>query len=465
MRKIIQIWAIAMLSILTVFSSCSKDDATEIPEPTPTPTPTPTPEPEPEPETKTARYTVMFYGCGGGNLDVALDYNLGQATSAPQDSVNFVALIKKSAEFQKDPEQEGVRQIEVTKKNGKANIDNKKVYEASYRMDNPANLTAFINDTKKNFPAKQYILVLWNHGSEFGFGEKPVQASYLTDSRAVLYDDNISKDSLALSTYELEKGIKDSGTKLDLVYFDCCLMGMAETYYQLKDCARYGMGAFHLTPGLGGDYVTLMENLQNKPTLEEAIKDYVPKCVDNWHQNSSPSDSIDLECYDLSYMTELKEKVAPVALYLKRLVTDQQEEAQEVLDQSNYYLANNFADVKGISIRNFTTSTDLYSTVNRLALIQEDNTLAGYADGIKTTLDKMTIAEKCYVEDEDITRISMGITWPTFAFWHGYNEQGIFYGSKAYNFYPTGIDNSAFLQDSGWLTFLSEFSNKFSYNY
>lgn len=345
----------------------------------------------------------------------------------------------------------------------KEGLTDDKKYEASYRMDDPANLTAFINDTKKNFPAQKYILILWNHGGEFGNGEKLVQTSYPTGTRAVMYDDNISKaDSIALSTYELEKAIKDSGTKLDLIYFDCCLMGMAETYYQLKDCAHYGMATLHLTPGLGGDYTLLMDNLQNKPTLEEAIKDYVPKCVDGWHEVPGQADSLDLECYDLSYMEELKEKVTPVATYLQSWADGQHEGANVLFRHENFYEANHFAIIYGEKT-NLTTSVDLYSTVNRMAQLQNDETLAGYAADIKSTLDKMTIAEKCYVIPKEISRISMGITWPTSTFWHAYNAKGYYYGMGSYTVYPTGIDNSAFLQGTGWGKFLTEFSNNFNY--
>ncbi len=55
MKKVIHLWAILMLCIMAVFSSCSKDNADVIdPTPTPTPTPKPTPEPEPEPDTTEA---------------------------------------------------------------------------------------------------------------------------------------------------------------------------------------------------------------------------------------------------------------------------------------------------------------------------------------------------------------------------------------------------------------------------
>lgn len=456
MKKIIKLWTIAMLSILTVFTSCSKDNADVIPEPTPTPTPTPTP----EPETKTAKYTVMFYACAGGNLDEYLLSNLKEiAGGKKKDSINFVGLAKYSVNYQTVKDRDGVRYMTMTKE---GLTDNKK-YEINYRMDDPANLTAFINDAKKNFPAQKYILILWNHGGEFGNGEKLVQTSYPTGTRAALYDDNISKaDSIALSTYELEKAIKDSGTKLDLIYFDCCLMGMAETYYQLKDCAHYGMATLHLTPGLGGDYTLLMDNLQNKPTLEEAIKDYVPKCVDGWHEVPGQADSLDLECYDLSYMEELKEKVTPVATYLQSWADGQHEGANVLFRHENFYEANHFAIINGEK-PNLTTSVDLYSTVNRMAQLQNDETLAGYAADIKSTLDKMTIAEKCYVTPKEISKISMGITWPTSTFWHAYNAKGYYYGMGSYAVYPTGIDNSAFLQGTGWGKFLTEFSNNFNY--
>ena len=39
-----------------------------------------------------------------------------------------------------------------------------------------------------------------------------------------------------------------------------------------------------------GDYTVLIDNLQDKPSLEEAIRDYVPKTIEIWRNGSGKED-------------------------------------------------------------------------------------------------------------------------------------------------------------------------------
>lgn len=78
-----------LLAVCLTFVSCSDDDNNEAP--------------VSEPE---ADYTVMLYGCGGGNLDASLVYNLSQAESygyTPR--VQFTAKVKYSASVQESDEE------------------------------------------------------------------------------------------------------------------------------------------------------------------------------------------------------------------------------------------------------------------------------------------------------------------------------------------------------------------------
>ena len=444
-KRFLNILTMVVLSMAMVFvASCSKDS--DINEPIPTPSPTPTPTPTPTPKDTTAKYTVIFYGCGGGNIDKDLLRNLQQIKEAgKKDSVNFVGLVKHSDSYQPEEKYAGVRYMTMIKDS----LTSVKKYEASYRMDDPANLTKFITDSKKEMPAKHYILVLWNHGSFFGDEEKPVQDSYpeKTKSRAVLY-----QDSTALSTYEIEKAIKDSETKFDLVYFDCCEMGMVETYYQLKDCARYIMASVNEVPYLAGDYTRLMNDLQDKSTLEDAIKDFVPGTVNRWHEDSgvSAKDSLDLGCFDTSYLDELKEKVKAAATYLDGAITSDEAKLDEMGDMVS---RDSFFVIKTGHV-----CVDMVSSFKRLAEMTNDETLAGYAAAIESVIEKMTVARKAYVGHEWLgSKISIGITWPTFGFWDYYSVKSPAYWAD----YRTAIDNSAFIKDAGWGTFLNDVTINF----
>lgn len=138
------------------FTACSDDED-------PTTEQSAEPEPEPEPD---ADYTVMLYGCGGGNLDDALIYNLSQVEGyGYSDKVQFTGLVKFSVPYQTgdDAQFQGTRLYSLTP----TGMENERIADADYRLDNPDHLASFISDAAERMPAKRYVLVLWNHGSEF----------------------------------------------------------------------------------------------------------------------------------------------------------------------------------------------------------------------------------------------------------------------------------------------------------
>ncbi len=439
-RILLSFLNVMMVCAMTFFASCSKDSDVEAP----------TPEPEvpvaPQPPT----YTVMLYGCGGGNLDEYMDFNLNQVAGyGKQSKVNFTALVKYSVPYQGEEGKEGTRLLTLTEDGMK----NEKKYEASYRLDNPEHLANFIKESKEKMPADKYILIIWNHGQEFGFCDKFVESSYPegeSESRAVVFDDNTDT---ALSIYELEKGIKDSGVKLDLLYFDACLMGMAETYYQLKDCSKYIMAASHITSGYGGNYTQLMIDLQENDSLTDAIKQYVPATVKNW-ENAGES-SCDLECYDMQYMDELAQHMKTASTALVNL-KEKEIDAPAGLDDFDeredrrvgWYAWVQFDwNLGGVPyiFSNMNVSVDLCSALTRLSKVYQNSNLLSAATLVKQTVSKMTVAAASCGLPQWLDGVSMGITWPTDDFVDRL---------KTLEKYPERLRKSAFCQATGWDKFL-----------
>lgn len=419
-----------LMGVVILFASCSKDD-----DPVPTPEPTPVP-------AKPLTYTVMFYGCGGGNLDDCLDFNLNQLEGYGKVSrVNFTGLIKYSKPYQQNEATQGTRLLTQTDDG----LKSEQVHDANYRLDNPAHLTEFINEAKANMPADKYILILWNHGQEFGLSDKAVQDSYPEGTRAVLFDDNTGT---SMSTFEIEKGIKDAGAKLDLVYLDLCNMGMAEVYYQLKDCTKYVMAAANPTPGFGGNYTELFNALQTTDSLEAAIKEYVPKCVRNW--KNSDCKTADLECYDVTYMDEYASYFKNVTDILKGYAQEANTQRKE--NQKEYgfpLLPDWYASVVGeVTDGNifdgYNISVDLCSAVIRIAAERLDGKLSNMATLLRNTLSKMTVAQSSIGSPEWMDLVSMGVLWPTSNFDKVRDLPMMSYC----------LDNAGFYQATGWGEFL-----------
>ncbi len=185
------------------------------------------PVPIPEPDQEMAEYTLMLYGCGGGNLDKAMTNNLSQALLVgTNDKVKMTCQVKFSADYQDNPDLKGTRRFTLEDENEDGEIDEVTVLDVSLPLYDPANLSEFIQWSKERCPAQNYILILWNHGGGWHpFYDRP-------KTKGVLFDDNLDREGLSLD--ELIAGVKQSDTHLKMLYYDACLMEMLENYRGLK---------------------------------------------------------------------------------------------------------------------------------------------------------------------------------------------------------------------------------------
>lgn len=183
------------------------------------------------------------------------------------------------------------------------------VLDTDLKLYDPQNLTDFINWSKEQCPADEYILLLWNHGGAW------VPSHDVPTNRAVVYDDVLNKEGLTLD--DLVKGIKDSGTKMKMIYYDACLMGMVEVLSDLTECADYALAASHITPGIGGDYNSLMYHLNHSTNFEQAIKNYCSETVSHWGVLNHP---LDLTFVNLGKMDNLLGEINVLSDYLKKMV-------------------------------------------------------------------------------------------------------------------------------------------------
>ena len=285
-----------LLFVATLFTSCvEKEYITNIE--------------APEAPTDKSTYTIMFYGCGGGNLDLAMVTNIREALLAgASDRVKFTGQVKFSNKLQEYEETAGTQRFIVgaTPENWYTPVE---VFDKNLKLYDPQNLTDFINWSKEQCPADEYILLLWNHGGGWiPYDDAPT-------NRAVVYDDVLNKAGLTLD--DLVKGIKDSGTKMKMIYYDACFMGMIEVLSGLTECADYALAASHITPGIGGDYNSLMYHLNHSTNFEQAIKGYCYETVSHWGILNNP---LDLTFVDLSKMENLWGEINVLSGYLEEMI-------------------------------------------------------------------------------------------------------------------------------------------------
>lgn len=262
----------------------------------------------PEEETPdTSTYTIMMYGCGGGNLDSSMVMNIQEALLAgATDRVNFTGQVKFSERYHEEEVLAGTQRF-IVGEAGQTWYEPVEVLDSDLELYDPQNLTDFINWSKQQRPADEYILILWNHG-----GAWLPSDDYVDDSRAIIFDDMY--DYVGLTISDLVKGVKDSNTKFKMIYFDACLMGMIEVLADLIDCTEYSMSASHVTPGLGGDYNSLIYHLNKSTNFEQSMKEYCRETVSHWEPTGI---TLDLMVVNNSKMEPLLNEIGVLSDYLE----------------------------------------------------------------------------------------------------------------------------------------------------
>lgn len=121
----------------------------------------------------------------------------------------------------------------------------------------PASLTSALKVCRTMYPAEEYGLVLWSHGT----GWLPQQ--YYGKTRSFGRDGSNEMDII-----EMAKAIP---FKLNYIIFDACLMGGIEVAYELKDSVDYIIASPTEILSEGFPYGKIMQHIFKSSTQLEAI--------------------------------------------------------------------------------------------------------------------------------------------------------------------------------------------------
>lgn len=102
-------------------------------------------------------------------------------------------------------------------------------------MSDPETLADFIRWGAANYPAKKYVLVLWDHGGGAKTG--------------VLLDELFNNDIMYLD--ELHQAMAAGGVMFETILFDACLMANLETACAVQEYARWMVASEDLVGGKG----------------------------------------------------------------------------------------------------------------------------------------------------------------------------------------------------------------------
>ena len=127
-------------------------------------------------------------------------------------------------------------------------------------MGDYKSVIAFGKWAKEKYPARKYMLIVWNHGSGWEKGLRTGPA------KGISYDDETENH---ITTPQLGLALKGMGG-VDVYGSDACLMQMPEVDFELKDSAAYIVGSEETEPGDGYTYDAFLAPVAAKPEMTPA---------------------------------------------------------------------------------------------------------------------------------------------------------------------------------------------------
>ena len=124
-------------------------------------------------------------------------------------------------------------------------------------MGNYQSVIDFVNWAKQTYPAKHYMLVIWNHGAGW------LKSATPGTTRGISYDDETNNH---INTPQMGQILKAVG-HLDVYGSDACLMQMPEVDYEIRNYVDYIVGSEETEPGDGYTYNTFLGPIVANPTM------------------------------------------------------------------------------------------------------------------------------------------------------------------------------------------------------
>jgi Clostripain family len=233
-----------------------------------------------------AKWTVMIYMNGKNDLEDAARWNFDQIRRVGStDDVNVVVelgLLSWDHSYRArvtqgtTPGATGIPPAQGVVDLGKIDMGSRKT------------LSRFILESKRDYPANSYLIIIWDHGQGWRLELSQSQASSrkradatlaansprtlvrasdnldhrLSNSRSISRDDEFCT---RLFDSDVQEVIESD--PVDIIGFDACLMSMVETAYALRLGARWMIGSEELIPGYGWKYDDWLARLTKQPDL------------------------------------------------------------------------------------------------------------------------------------------------------------------------------------------------------
>ena len=262
------------------------------------------------------------------------------------------------------------RRYLITKDNDPFQINSQLINDlGELNMGEPQTLIDFVNWSISNYPAKKYLLIIWNHGGGF-------RSTTLELSRDIAWDDTSGGDKINMP--EMESALSaismQLGKEIAIVGMDACFMAMAEVAYQIKDHADILVSSEESEPSDGWPYDIILSELVGNPAI--SAQEFSENIVDNYIF-SYPGSNVTQSAIDLSYMDVLAAQISNLSL---AIMNDSHTPKNKYITSSlntQYYIDNDFID--------------LHDFCSNLLMNSYSNDVKSIASSIQNTLNNAVL--------------------------------------------------------------------------
>ena len=291
------------------------------------------------------KWTMMVYIAADNDLFYFAWNNIRQLAQITSPDINIIVYLNEPGPHKKT-------QIYLIEKN-KATLLNKDNQEKLNSGD-PSTLIGFCNWAIKNFPADNYFLDLWNHGtgwadvkykainptSLFVFNPNTLmleldrniryldmldQAQLENIQRGICFDDTYKS---YLNNQDLEYALSCicsqglQGSKLAIIGMDACLMAMVEIANICKKYAHIMVASEEVELGQGWRYDVALEKFNKGHSVSK--EDFACQLVKSYQDNySSITSDFTLSAVNLDYFQEIEDNIDQVATILLECLQNQ----------------------------------------------------------------------------------------------------------------------------------------------
>ncbi len=151
-------------------------------------------------------------------------------------------------------------------------------------MGDPQELTRFMERVVREFPARRYALVVWNHGAGWR-RQGPARPM-----RGISYDET---NGTHITTEGMGQAVRHIANllqrPLDVLIFDACLMQMAEVVHPCAASLRFLVASEETEPGSGAPYNEILLRWRPDTSPEDLARLWVKTFADSYSQGSQGS--------------------------------------------------------------------------------------------------------------------------------------------------------------------------------